>query len=78
MFQIADIIYTTDSTWYKQLYQYAYNVYLLLISVCDNVMLYWCHWCYLDRYTIFDKFCSKWTSHYISHFRLCLLCNISL
>ena len=36
--------------------------------------------CYqiLDKHTILDMFCSKWTSHNISHLWLCLRCDIAL
>jgi hypothetical protein len=29
----------------------------------------------LDKHTIIDTFCSIWTSHHISHLRLCLRCD---
>jgi hypothetical protein len=32
----------------------------------------------IDQHTIFDTFCSKLTSHWISHFRLRLRCQIAL
>jgi len=36
------------------------------------------HYQILDKHTIIDMYCSKWTSHCISHFRLCLWCDIAL
>jgi hypothetical protein len=45
---------------------------LLLIS---NMTL---HWQILDKHTIIDMLCSKWTSHCISQLIFCLLCDIAI
>jgi len=36
------------------------------------------HYQILDKHTIVDMFCSKWTPHHNSHLRLCLWCEIVL
>ena len=50
-----------------------------LISMCHNVMLFWCRWRHLDKSSINIPplmCCLKWISHCISHVRLHPWCDI--
>jgi len=56
---------------------YMFSLIFTSLSLFSNMMLLTSPYQILDKHTIIDMFCPKWTSHIISHLRLHLQCNVA-